>query len=261
MHTTSRKWRGAAMGLMLALAACVDSPSEPQAMSNDIPLATSFDELSAEATQQGDAGRAEEFGWAALAVRAGITPTLLEVRNAGKVEVYNAFVHGVSVSATLPSGAMNFTTQTLIAWLRGAEKLQVLMVGGPAGVKQVLHPVSAGVIVNLPVGPRATGHAAYFVRGPEPSSWVGTAGTMKLEQLSVGADCESRRPNLSQSVTTCQHAEYRAAFDLLFTKTHPDSRRVDPNPATRRIAAKEQQVEGLKLTITCQPGNAARPCS
>jgi hypothetical protein len=261
MRTTSRIRRGAMTIVVAALAACVDSPSAPESVADD-PLATSFEDLSGEATTQGDAGRAEEFGWAALAVRAGIAPSVLEVRNAGVVEVYSAFVHGVGVSATLPSGAMNFTTQTLIAWRRTGEKLQVLMVGGPAGVTQVLHPAAAGVIVSLPVGPRAAGHAAYFERGPEPGSWVGTSGTMKLEQLSVGEACGQRQNNsTSLTVNGCQKAQYRAGFDIVFTKTRPDVRRVESNATTRRIAASEQNVNGVKLTITCRPGNSDRPCS
>ena len=58
-----------------ALVGCVDSPSAPESAADDNQLAASFDGLAQEQLTDGDVERSEDFRWAALAVRAGVTPT------------------------------------------------------------------------------------------------------------------------------------------------------------------------------------------
>ena len=86
----------AALALAVSFTACVDAPSEPLAATNSNPLATSFEMLAHDQMAANDVERSEEFRWAALALRAGVNPSVLEVTNNGRAELYDAFVHSVT---------------------------------------------------------------------------------------------------------------------------------------------------------------------
>src|ERR1051325_8988990 len=95
--------------LGLGLAACVQSPgelddSQPSANTGGNLLAASFDSLAQEQSDASDTERSEEFRWAAIAVRFGITPSTFAVNNNGTVEVYSAIVH--AAQWTLPALAV-----------------------------------------------------------------------------------------------------------------------------------------------------------
>ncbi|MEP7347403.1 MAG: hypothetical protein ABI877_19180, partial [Gemmatimonadaceae bacterium] len=91
---------GSTPHLLAALAflvtACVDAPVAATDAADDNILAASFDALSREASQQGDVERSQEFVWAALAVRGGVVPSKLAIKNNGAGETYEAMVHAVS---------------------------------------------------------------------------------------------------------------------------------------------------------------------
>ena len=72
------------VALAAMLSACVDSPEEPLAATEQNPLATSFEMLSQEQLFANDVERSEDFRWAALALRIGITPSVIQVTNNGK---------------------------------------------------------------------------------------------------------------------------------------------------------------------------------
>jgi hypothetical protein len=144
--------------------ACVDSPQEPST-ETDSPLASTFDGLSKEASANGDNARGNEFGWAAVALAAGMTPSPLIVFNNNKREVYDAFVHATTITA--PGVTDGLTTRTLIAWRKPANVLQVIMVSAPDNVTNVLHPASMGPI-NIGTAPFRGAHAAYYECGLPP---------------------------------------------------------------------------------------------
>ena len=131
-------------GLMLAamVAACVDAPSAPLAATAppNNPLAATFDVL-AEEMAVNDVERSEEFRWAALSLRSGVTPSLLQVTNEGRSELYDAFVHAVTWTS-LTQAVRPPLHRSLVAWRRTGDVLQVLLVGLVSDSAPVVHPYS-----------------------------------------------------------------------------------------------------------------------
>ncbi len=243
----------------LLIGACVDSPQEPSPNA-DSPLASTFDGLSKDATANGDNARGNEFGWAAVALAAGMTPSPLIVTNNGRREVYEAFVHATTISATTVTDGL--TTRTLIAWRKPANILQVILLSAPDNVSNVLHPASMGPI-SVTGAPFRGAHAAYYERADNnnatTNTWIGVGGTVKLSDVNLGTQaCEVALPVVSG--VTCTRARFNVAFDVRLAVL-PAGLRVPNATADRALRATEQQINGLKLAVRCiAPSLAAKGC-
>jgi hypothetical protein len=234
-------------------AACVDAPSAPLAAADQNPLATSLEMLAEDQMNANDVERSEEFRWAALALRAGVTPSVVEVTNDGNREVYDGFVHAVTW-VSLTQALRPPLHRSLVAWRRSGDVLQVLLVGMFTDSAPVLHPyslrpASPGTLTESPI---AGATAAYFERGPVNSSWVGIGGVAKVAEHPQLMLCPSPNdPSRPQGVT-CQLTRFGVRLNVLFARTRSrDSREVDVAAPTRRLIAPDQTVAGAKLVFAC----------
>ncbi|MGQ0643475.1 MAG: hypothetical protein ACT4P6_22235 [Gemmatimonadaceae bacterium] len=249
----------ATLAAAIMASACVDSPQEPSPTA-DSPLASTFDQLSRESTTNGDNARGNEFGWAAVAIAAGMTPSPLQVINNGRREVYDAFVHATTISAANVTDGL--TTRTLIAWRKASTLLQVIMMSAPDNVSNVLHPASMGPI-NIGTAPFRGAHAAYYERGDNSTrtaTWIGVGGTVKLTDVNVGAQaCEVALP--VSSGVGCIRAKFNVSFDVRLALLPAGSR--TPNAtADRTLRASNQEINGLKLAVRCvEPSLANKGCA
>lgn len=251
MRTRHSKVMVAAAALCFALAACVDSPTGSMSAADENQLATSFDDLAQEQVAAGDDERGEEFRWAALAVRFGVTPSLFEVRNDGQAEVYSAFVD--AVKWTLPILASRpLTHRTFVAWRKTPEKMQVILISSHLDLAPVLHPYSMRLApgATAQASPVAGAHAAYFERGTNGKAWLGVSGQVRMAEASVAGPCNTPPSNRPSGVT-CELARYAVGFDVMFAPTGPRPRDVDAAATRKHIVAPEQSVAGVKLTFTC----------
>ena len=236
-----------------SVAACVDAPSAPLAATDQNPLATSLDMLAEEQLAANDVERSEEFHWAALALRAGVTPTGIEVTNDGKAEVYDGFVHAVSW-VSLSQALRPPLHRSLVAWRRSGDVLQVLLIGMFTDSAPVLHPYSLrppspGSLTESPV---AGATAAYFERGPVPSSWLGVGGVAKVAEYPQPSLCPSRNDSNRPQGVTCQLTRFGVRLNVLFARTRSrDSRDIDATAPTRSLIAPDQTVAGVKLLFSC----------
>jgi hypothetical protein len=247
------------VGVVMAASACVDAPQEPSADA-DSPLASTFDELSKEATTNGDNARGNEFGWAAVAIAAGMTPSPLIVNNSGRREVYDAFVHATTISAVNVTDGL--TTRTLIAWRKPANVLQVIMLSAPDNVTNVLHPASMGPI-SVSTAPFRGAHAAYYERADNTqrtATWIGVGGTVKLTDGNIGTQpCDVTLPITSG--VACVKARFQVAFDVRLAQL-PAGSRVPVATSDRTLSAANQTINGLKLAVRCiQPSLATKGCA
>lgn len=246
---------------LVGLSACVDSPSEPLAAADANPLATSLDALADDQMTANDIERSEDLRWAALALRAGVTPTVIEVTNSGKPEVYDAFVHGVSW-VTLSQSLRPPAHRTLVAWRRSGDVLQVLVIGMSTDSAPVLHPLSMRPDApgGLSQSPVAGATAAYFERGTSNSSWLGIGGIAKVAEHPQPGTCPAPNEANRPSGVTCQLTRYGVALNVLFARTrNRDSRELEQNALTRRLIAPNQVVAGVKLLFSCL-SPASRGC-
>lgn len=252
----SRAVRHTLAGLVLVAAACVDAPSAPTSAAADNVLAVSFDALSREAAQQGDVERSQEFIWAGLAVRGGIVPSRLEIRNDGKLETFDAMVHAVTwTPSTTPQRVA--THRTLLAWRRAGGALQTLMVSSTADVAPVQSPLSMSAGTSL-MAPFMGAHVLYAVRGNATgSTWVGVSGTVKIVQGGTGTPCVPATGTSAPNGVSCTQFKYAVAFDVGLQGAFTDTRMPNTQTAIFRMTAVEQQVNGAKLTLSCaNPANA-----
>jgi hypothetical protein len=254
----------AALACAVALSACVASPDAPQTASVDSnPLATSFDDLAQEQNDAGDVETSEEFQWAALAVRAGVAPTRYDVTNNGQRETYDAFVQSVGwILPTLALRPLDF--RSFVAWRKNGDEMQVIIISSSTDAAPILHPYSmrpstpGGVIAS----PVAGATAAYFERGSDHSAWLGTAGTVKMLEKSVGTACATPTAQVPPKGVVCTAATFSVGFDMTVSKTREDrSRAVDNGAPTRKITAVDQGVAGVKLTFSCVLPASAKGCS
>jgi len=253
MHRMTTKITIKALLLAGLVSACVDAPSEPLAASDQNPLATSFEMLAQDQLQANDVERSEEFRWAALALRAGVTPSVVQVTNDGKPEVYDGFVHAVTW-ASLTQSLRPPLHRSLVAWRRSGDVLQVLLVGMFTDSAPVMHPYSM-----RPASPGATSQspqaaatAAYFERGPVNSSWVGVGGVAKIAEHPHPASCPSPNDGVRPDGVSCQLTRFGLGLNVLFAKTRSrDSREVEAVAPTRRLIAPSQTVAGVKLLVNC----------
>lgn len=236
------------------LAACVDAPSAPASAVDQNPLATSFDALAQDQMNANDVERSEEFRWAALALRAGVTPSVIEVTNNGKAERYDAFVHAVTWNS-LANALRPPTHRSLVAWRRSGDLLQVFLVGMATDSAPVLHPASMRPATpgGLLASPMAGAIAAYFERGSNGSSWVGVGGMAKVAEHPQPATCPTANDPARPAGVSCHLTRYGVRLNVLFARTrNRDSREVDgQNALTRRLIVGDQTVAGVKLVFNC----------
>ena len=243
---------------VLVAAACVDAPSAPTNAVADNILVVSFDALSREAAQQGDAERSQEFIWAGLAIRGGIVPSRLEIRNNGTLEIYDAIVHAVTWSpSTTPQRVR--THRTLVAWRQSGAALQTLMVSSSADVAPVLSPLSqsAGTPLDAPF---AGAHVLYAVRGSSSGTWVGVTGTVKIAPGGAGAPCVPTTGTAAPIGVSCTQVRYAVAFDVGIQGAFVDTRLPQTQSPVLRMTAVEQLVNGAKLTLSCANQTNASGC-
>lgn len=236
--------------------ACVDAPTE--SFATDAPanqlLAVSFDMLADEQLMANDVERSEEFRWAALALRVGLTPTVIQVTNEGRAEVFDAFVH----AATWTSSTLALRPplhRSLVAWRRSGDVLQVMLVGMFTDSAPVLNPLSlrSSAPGTTSVSPVAGAKAAYFERGPVNSTWIGTGGMAKVAESPQPTSCPVPNDAATRPKgVTCQLTKFGVVLNVLFTRTPSrDSRDVLANAPTRRVIVSPQAVAGVKLVFSC----------
>ncbi len=237
--------------------ACVDAPGESLAASAppNNPLAASFDQLADEQLQANDVERSEEFRWAALAVRAGVTPSVFQVTNDGKPEVYDAFVHSVTW-VSLTQALRPPVHRSLVAWRRTGDVLQVLQVEMFTDSAPVLNPYSmrASSPGMFPTTtPVAGAKAAYFERGNLNSTWLGVGGSAKIAEAPLKtASCPAPSDGVKPAGVNCQLTRFAVGLNVLFAKTRGrDSREIDALAPTRRFIAPNQTVAGVRLLFSC----------
>jgi hypothetical protein len=245
--------RSVVLGALLS--ACVDSPEEPLAATQQNPLAESFDMLSQEQMFANDIERSEEFRWAALALRAGVTPTVIEITNDGRPEVYDGFVHAVSW-ASLTQALRPPLHRSLIAWRRSGDILQVVLVGMAVDSAPVLNPFSMRYPspgVSTAQSPVRGATAAYFERGARNSSWLGIGGMAKIAEHPAPSNCPAPNDDAAKPAgVSCQITRFGIELNVLYAATRSrDSREVDAYAPTRRLIAPAQTVAGVKLLFTC----------
>lgn len=235
------------------VSACVDAPSEPLAANAPgNPLATSFELLAEEQQAANDVERSEEFRWAALSLRAGVTPSVLQVMNNGKAERYDAFVHAVTW-ASLTQALRPPLHRSLVAWRRNGDVLQVLLVGTFTDSAPVLHPYSLRpTSAGDPGSPIAGAKAAYFERGPANTTWMGVGGMAKVAEHPQPLSCPAPNEAFRLDGVNCQLTRFGVGLNVELARTlSRDSREVDPQVATRRLTVTAQTVAGVKLVFTC----------
>lgn len=248
---TLKKTLGA-MVLAAALAACVDAPSEalaPAAPNNT--LATSFDVLADEQMRANDVERGEDFAWAALALRAGVTPSAIEVTNNGTREVYDAFVHAVTW-ASLTQALRPPLHRSLVAWRRSGDVLQVLLIGMVTDSAPVLNPLSLRAATSDPTAPIAGAKAAYFERGLSNATWIGVNGYATVAEHPDPENCPVPNEGTRPEGVNCQLTRFGIKLNVAFARTRSsDSRELDALSPERRVLAPGQTVAGVKLVFTC----------
>ncbi len=250
--------RGLLAAVVLVGSACVDAPSAATSAADENVLAASFDALSREASQQGDVERSQEFVWAALAVRGGVVPSKLTIRNGGTSESYDAMVH--AVGWTSPTAEQRVGThRTLLAWRRAGASLQTLMISSTADVAPVQSPLSMtpGTVINAPF---AGAHVLYSVRGTESGTWAGVNGTVRMTPSGTTTACVPASGTKSQNGVSCGQLKYNVAFDVGIQGASLESRLPIAQNAVLRLIATEQLVNGAKLTLSCATPTSDKGC-
>lgn len=257
MHFMTLKNMIRSFVVAVMVTACVDAPSEALTATDppNNPLAASFDILADEQALANDVERSEEFRWAALAIRAGITPSVLNVTNGSTHEVYDAFVHAATW-ATLSQALRPPQHRSLIAWRRTGDVMRVILIGTVTDSATVLHPYSLRPSGGSePAAPFAGAKAAYFERGSTSASntsWVGVGGFVKVAEHPQPAACPTNSNSVKPEGVNCQITRFGAAFNVQFAQTRArDSREVAPQAPTRRMIAGLQTVAGAKLVFSC----------
>jgi len=245
-----------ALSIAVFATACVDAPTE--SLATDAPanqlLSVSFDMMADEQLMANDVERSEDFRWAALALRVGLTPSVIQVTNDGRAEVFDAFVHAATWTS-LTQALRPPLHRSLVAWRRSGDVLQVVLVGLVADSAPVLNPLSLRPSVPgaTSVSPVAGAKAAYFERGPVNSTWIGVGGTAKVAEQPQPTSCPVPNDASTQPKgVTCQQTKFGIALNVLFGRTPTrDSREVLASAPTRRIIVSPQAVAGVKLVFSC----------
>ena len=249
------KFRSACVALLaVVVTACVDAPAhDALAPTANNPLAASFDLLAQEQMVANDVERSEELRWAALSLRAGVTPSVLQITHMGRTESFDAFVHAAtwaSLAQTLRPPAH----RSLVAWRRTGDLMQVLLVGIYVDSAPVLYPyslrnTSPGVPVHSPV---AGATAAYFERGSVNSTWLGVNGVAMVAEHPQPNSCPTTNSSDRPEGVNCQLTRYGVMLNVIFARTRSrDSREVDVAAPSQEILAPNQTIAGAKLVFSC----------
>ena len=240
--------------LAVVATACVDAPAqEALAPTDNNPLAASFDLLAQEQMVANDVERSEELRWAALSLRAGVTPSVLEVTHQGHTESFDAFVHSATW-ASLTQSLRTPSHRSLVAWRRTGDVMQVLLVGLYVDSAPVLHPyslrnTSPGVPVHSPI---AGATAAYFERGSVNSTWLGVNGMAIIAEHPQPNTCPTTNSSDRPEGVNCQLTRYGVSLNVTFARTRSrDSREVDVSAPLQQILAPRQTIAGAKLVFSC----------
>lgn len=240
--------------LAIVVAACVDAPAqEALAPTDNNPLASSFDLLAQEQMTANDVERSEELRWAALSLRAGVTPSVLEVTHQGRTELFDAFVHSATW-ASLTQSMRPPAYRSLVAWRRAGDVLQVILVGTYTDSAPVLHPYSLrngspGVPNSSPI---AGATAAYFERGSANSTWLGIGGLVYVAEHPEPILCPTANSSDQPQGVNCQLTRFGLSLNVTFARTRSrDSREVDVTAPTQQIVAAGQRINGAKLVFSC----------
>lgn len=258
--------------ILLLGVACVDSPtgaSAPDATTSD-PLALTFDQLAGQAATSGDVARAEGFTFAAIAVRFGVTPTLVNVRVNQVTEVYEAFVNsvnwnlGAQVVSRLPAH------RTITAWRRTSDGVtRILSLTTPSDSAPVLHPLSLGPGVAAPfAGASAlyqetsrTSFGTSTANAPLVDEfWIATLGYVKVREGVLGNACPVDPARSGLRGVTCRQGRYTVGFDVQVQRLASRPYGLAPTSVARRYTSAEQQVAGYRLTFSCNTVSASRGC-
>lgn len=240
---------------LLPLAACVDSPTATESavpLADHNQLAVNFEQIADEQAAAGDMERAEEFRWAALALRHGLVPVPFEVQNGGQTEFYQAFVHSARWAA-LSQATRPAAHRAFIAWRVSDARMQVIMIGMHTDSATVQHPFTMRRPPgDLSASPPPAAHAIYLERGPQRGVWIGTEGWAKVALVSTGGPCPVPAGVDRPHGIACETATYAVKFDIGFARTRSFfSRLFDAVPPRRQILAREQAVDGVIQTFTC----------
>jgi hypothetical protein len=251
----SSKFRKSLLALVTVVStACVDAPAqEAFAPTDNNPLASSFDLLAQEQMVANDVERSEELRWAALSLRAGVTPSVLEVTHEGRTELFDAFVHSATW-ASLTQSLRPPSYRSMVAWRRTGDMMQVLLLGTYTDSAPVLHPYSLrngspGVPTTSPI-PGAT--AAYFERGSRNSTWLGVGGSVYVAEHPQPNSCPTTNSSDQLAGVNCQLTRFGVSLNVTFARTRSrDSREVDVTAPTQQILAAGQTIAGAKLVFSC----------
>jgi hypothetical protein len=252
MNLITMKRTLGAVVVAAALAACVDAPSEAAASAApNNTLATSFDVLADEQRRANDVERSEDFSWAALALRAGVTPSVIEVTNNGTREVYDAFVHAVTW-ASLTQALRPPLHRSLVAWRRSGDVLQVLLIGMVTDSAPVLNPLSLRALASDPTAAIAGAKAAYFERGAVNATWIGVNGYATVVEHPDPENCPMPNEGTRPDGVNCQLTRFGIKLNVTFARTRTsDSRELDATSPERRVLAPGQTVDGVNLVFSC----------
>lgn len=201
MTHLSTRFLGAVAVLALA-SGCADGPTEPTNFDTD--LAASFDLMASEARSSGDIDAAAAFEGGALAIRAGLVPSEIEVTIDGEVVKHKAVVHAVARSG--PAGP-RVLMRSLLAWSGTNPRetiLKVMLLGNEA---EFGHPSQM-----VPQG-RARGWFGDLVA---QARFLATDGSAGMKVVFLGAPCGPAAPDRPE--IRCRRARFDVQVDGEFSK-------------------------------------------
>lgn len=274
MTSTTYLYRASLAAVVAFAAACVDSaPSTAPTTFDrtDDPLARTFDALAAQSDSSGDRARSEGFVYAAIAVRRGIVPSLIDVNNNGTVEVFDGFVSALEWDPTISDQLRAPNHRSLIAWRRTNNGVtRILSLTTPLDSAPILNPLSLSS-----TSPYAAFFAAATAQYQETTAsltvtgqsnatkpdlfWGGVAGFVKIREVSRGGQCFAAT-STSLAGVSCQVARYSVQFDVGLHLLSKRPITVDMNSPRRNMSAREQTVNGVRLGLTCARVESTRGC-
>lgn len=200
MTHLSTRFLGAVAILALA-SGCADGPAEPT--SHDADLAASFDLMAAEARSSGDMDAASAFEGGALAIRAGLVPSEIDVTIDGDLVTHKAVVHAVARSGP---GGQQILMRSLLAWSGQNPRETMLKVMLLADEAEFGLPSQM-----VPMG-RARGWFGDLVAGIRYRATEGSAG---IQVDFIGAPCGPSAPD--RPGIRCRRARFDVQVDGTFS--------------------------------------------
>lgn len=241
-----------AVALGALLLACGDDPTGPAPL--DLRLAAlTFDALQRSRTETGDGLGATAAQHAALALRAGVRPTMVSITVDGSTDAYWALEveHAFGDDLTLsPVLTLPIVLRQMVAW-RGDDPRRVVSISvasdtGTFTRIQALDVVAPGNTV--PLFPFASG--VLFERGDRP--FLAESGGARATRGTLGAECPlpaQRRPMVSSiapifSPIACHRATFLTRFTMVARRAPPDGA---ATLATRTVSMGDHTIEGIQL--------------